>query len=40
MKKAVYFVGKHEEDPEIFKHRTLCDHLQVQHPAHGCKEDE
>jgi hypothetical protein len=37
---AIYFVGEHEEDPKIFEHPALCDRLQVQHSAHGCKSDE
>ena len=34
---ALYLVSKNEEDTKVFEHRTLRDHLEVQHPAHGCK---
>ena len=32
-----YLVGKNEEDSKVLEHRTLRDHLHVQHPAHGCQ---
>ena len=31
-----YLISKDEEDAEVLKHGTLRDHLQVQHPTHGC----
>lgn len=35
--RRLYLVGKNEEDSKVLEHRTLRDHLKVQHPAHGCQ---
>jgi hypothetical protein len=35
--RRLYLVSKNEENPKVLEHRTLRDHLNVEHTAHGYK---